>query len=350
MEEKIGSIKEKFANMPVEQLSTLIEVYREDLRAGVQKEIEKAYKKIEALKKEKDEDSKKRLVALEKQIADLTAESEKMTSEWRAEQSKMHELSDAMAALDAAKAEVASAMRAGDYEKASALQYGKIPELEEKIKKMNADAREYKTVLPEHIAAVVSKWTGVPAERLSVEEQSKLLNIEDELRKRVVGQDAALSIVARAIRRGRMGLKDPKRPVGSFIFMGPTGIGKTELAKAMAEELFFDRRAFFKYDMSYEFFKDKISLGGFARVWTGQTWQHIMPEVFTKENIERNSKLGKSLAGKNSRKLSDNEVRQVRQLKQNGLTYQEIYDKINHKVSLSTLKEIVTYKTYKEVK
>ena len=204
----------------------------------------------QALKKEKDEDSKKRLAVLEKQIAEVSAESEKMTAEWRAEQEKMHGLSDAMAALDAAKAEVASAMRAGDYEKASALQYGKIPELEEKIKKMNAESKEYKTVLPEHIAAVVSKWTGVPADRLTVEEQSKLLNIEDELRKRVVGQDAALSIVARAIRRSRAGLSDPHRPMGSFMFLGPTGVGKTEVAKALAEYLFNDDTAMTRIDMS----------------------------------------------------------------------------------------------------
>ncbi len=204
----------------------------------------------QALKKEKDEDSKKRLAILEKQIAEVTAESEKMTAEWRAEQEKMHGLSDAMAALDAAKAEVASAMRAGDYEKASALQYGKIPELEEKIKKMNAESKEYKTVLPEHIAAVVSKWTGVPAERLTMEEQSKLLNIEDELRKRVVGQDTALSIVARAIRRSRAGLSDPHRPMGSFMFLGPTGVGKTEVAKALAEYLFNDDTAMTRIDMS----------------------------------------------------------------------------------------------------
>ena len=204
----------------------------------------------QALKKEKDDDSKKRLAELEKQIADVSAESEKMTAQWRAEQEKMHGLSDAMAALDATRAEVASAMRAGDYEKASALQYGKIPELEEKIKKMNADAREYKTVLPEHIAAVVSKWTGVPAERLTTEEQSKLLNIEDELRKRVVGQDNALSIVARAIRRSRAGLSDPHRPMGSFMFLGPTGVGKTEVAKALAEYLFNDDTAMTRIDMS----------------------------------------------------------------------------------------------------
>ncbi len=204
----------------------------------------------QALKKEKDEDSKKRLKELETIIRDTEAESAKLTADWRAEQEKMRALSDAMAALDAAKAEVASAMRNGDYEKASALQYGKIPELEQQISKMNTDAREYKTVLPEHIAAVVSKWTGVPADKLSMEEQSKLLNIEDELRKRVVGQDHALTVVARAIRRSRAGLSDPHRPSGSFMFLGPTGVGKTEVAKALAEYLFNDETAMTRIDMS----------------------------------------------------------------------------------------------------
>lgn len=204
----------------------------------------------QALKKEKDADSKKRLGELDKLIAELQNESDKMTADWRAEQGKMRALSDAMAALDAAKAEVATAMRNGDYEKASALQYGKVPELEEQIRKLNADAREYKTVLPEHIAAVVSKWTGVPADKLTMEEQSKLLNIEDELRRRVVGQDHALTVVSRAIRRSRAGLSDPHRPAGSFMFLGPTGVGKTEVAKALAEYLFNDDTAMTRIDMS----------------------------------------------------------------------------------------------------
>ncbi len=204
----------------------------------------------QALKKEKDEESKKRLVELETLIKKTEQESADLTKKWRDNQEKMHGLSDAMAALDDARAEVAAAVRNGDYEKASALQYGKIPELTEKIKQMNADTREYKTVLPEHIAAVVSKWTGVPADRLSVEEQSKLLNIEDELRKRVVGQDEALSVIARAIRRSRAGLSDPRKPSGSFMFLGPTGVGKTEVAKALAEYLFNDDTAMTRIDMS----------------------------------------------------------------------------------------------------
>ncbi len=204
----------------------------------------------QALKKEKDEESKKRLKELDGIIKEAEAESKTLTQAWQAEQKKMRALSDAMAALDAAKAEVATAMRNGDYEKASALQYGKIPQLEEEIKKMNADAREYKTVLPEHIAAVVSKWTGVPADKLSGEEQTKLLNIEDELRNRVVGQDLALNLIARAIRRSRAGLSDPRRPAGSFMFLGPTGVGKTEVAKALAEYLFHDDTAMTRIDMS----------------------------------------------------------------------------------------------------
>ena len=204
----------------------------------------------QALKKEKDDESKKRLADLENIIKSVEAESKELTAQWQAEQQKMRGLSDAMAALDVAKAEVATAMRNGDYEKASALQYGKIPELEEKIVKMNADAKEYKTVLPEHIAAVVSKWTGVPADRLNAEEQSKLLNIEDALRNRVVGQDHALGVIARAIRRSRAGLSDPRRPMGSFMFLGPTGVGKTEVAKALAEYLFNDDTAMTRIDMS----------------------------------------------------------------------------------------------------
>jgi ATP-dependent Clp protease ATP-binding subunit ClpB len=203
----------------------------------------------QALKKEKDADSKKRLGDLEKLIAEVEAESEVMTHEWRAEQQKMRGMSDAMAALDAAKAEVASATRAGDFEKASALQYGKIPELEKRIAEFET-AKEYKTVLPEHIAAVVSRWTGVPVDKLTGDEQSRLLNLEDELRKRVIGQDHALGVVARAIRRSRAGLSDPNRPDGCFMFLGPTGVGKTELVKALTEQLFNDDAAMTRIDMS----------------------------------------------------------------------------------------------------
>jgi len=207
----------------------------------------------EALKQEKDAESKKRLKELEKQLADIESQSAAMTALWQAEQKKMRGLTDTMAELDAAKAEIANAMRAGDYEKASALQYGKIPELEKQIRdleKNKSAAAEYKTVTPEHIAAVVSRWTGVPAEKLTGDAQNKLLHIEDELRNRVVGQDAALSVVARAIRRSRAGLSDPRRPSGSFMFLGPTGVGKTELVKSLADLLFNDDTAMTRIDMS----------------------------------------------------------------------------------------------------
>ncbi|MCL2331503.1 MAG: ATP-dependent chaperone ClpB [Proteobacteria bacterium] len=207
----------------------------------------------EALRAEKDPDSKKRLTELEKQLADVESQSAAMTAAWQSEQKKMRGLSDAMADLDAAKASVASAMRAGDFEKASALQYGKIPELEKQIKDLESrkdKTPEYKTVTPEHIAAVVSRWTGVPAEKLTGDAQNKLLHIEDELRKRVVGQDHALAVVARAIRRSRAGLSNPRRPSGSFMFLGPTGVGKTELVKSLAELLFNDDTAMTRIDMS----------------------------------------------------------------------------------------------------
>ena len=205
-----------------------------------------------ALQKEKDAESKNRLKELEKQLADVESQSAAMTAQWQEQQKKMHGLSEAIAELDAAKAEVASSMRAGDFEKASALQYGKIPELEKQIAELekHESASEYKTVMPEHIALVVSRWTGVPAEKMTDNEQSRLLNIEDELRKRVIGQDAALSTVARAIRRSRAGLSNPRRPIGSFMFLGPTGVGKTELVKALAEQLFNDDTALTRIDMS----------------------------------------------------------------------------------------------------
>ena len=204
----------------------------------------------QALKKEKDAESKKRLAELDKIIADVSAQSAQQTAAWRAEQEKMHALSDAMAQLDTLRANVASAMRGGDYERASALQYGEIPKMEEKIKQLNTDTREYKTVLPEHIAAVVSKWTGVPADKIGADDQSKLMNIENEMRRRVVGQDHALSAVARAIRRSRAGLSDPHRPSASFMFLGPTGVGKTEVARTLAEYLFNDDTAMTRIDMS----------------------------------------------------------------------------------------------------
>jgi ATP-dependent Clp protease ATP-binding subunit ClpB len=205
-----------------------------------------------ALSKEKDEDSKKRLKELEKQLIDAESQSAAMTAQWQAQQKQMRGLSDTMAELDLAKAEVAFAMRNGDFEKASSVQYGKIPELENEIAALekNGHAQEYKTVTPEHIAAIVGRWTGIPTDKITGSEQEKLLNMEEDLRTRVIGQDSALSVVARAVRRSRAGLSDPRRPMGSFMFLGPTGVGKTELVKALAEQLFNDDTAMTRIDMS----------------------------------------------------------------------------------------------------
>jgi ATP-dependent Clp protease ATP-binding subunit ClpB len=205
-----------------------------------------------ALKKEKDADSKKRLADLEKEIANAGADEQKLATEWQAEQAQMRALSAAMTELENVKNDIAIAMRGGDFEKASSLQYGRVPELEKKIAELEKDdsAANYKTVMPAQIENVVSRWTGVPIEKIGGDERTKLLSIEDELRKRVIGQDAALSVVARAIRRSRAGLSDSRRPTGSFMFLGPTGVGKTEVAKALAEYLFNDETAMTRIDMS----------------------------------------------------------------------------------------------------
>ena len=240
----IDLIDEAAAHLRIE-ISSKPEELDETDRYLMQLKIEQ-----QALKKENDEDSKKRLKDLDKLITETSEKSKKLTESWEEEQRKMKSLSDAISALDSAKSEVAIALRNGDFEKASTLQYGKIPKLEEDIKNMNISSKEYKTVLPIHIAGVISKWTGIPVDKLNTEDQSKLINIEDELRKRVVGQDSALNAIARSIRRNRAGLSDPNKPIGSFIFMGPTGVGKTEVVKALSEYLFHDSNAMTRIDMS----------------------------------------------------------------------------------------------------
>lgn len=205
----------------------------------------------EALKKEKDADSKKRLAELEKNLKNIEAESESMNAAWKIERENMKNLAAAIEELDAAKAEMQSAVRRGDYASAGSLQNGKIPELAAKIAKLEKEnSEDFKSVSMRHIEQVVSKWTGIPVQKLSESEQSKLLKIESELAKRVVGQDNALGVIARAIRRSRAGLSDSKRPQGSFMFLGPTGVGKTELVKAVAELLFDNDQAMVRIDMS----------------------------------------------------------------------------------------------------
>jgi ATP-dependent Clp protease ATP-binding subunit ClpB len=219
----------------------------------------------EALKKEKDTASKDRLQTLEEDIAELQTQSDELTTAWAAEKDKLKGAASAKEELDRAHADMAEAQRVGDLSRASELKYATIPALEARIaeveKQEGGDAEDglvSEVVRPEHIAAVVSKWTGIPVDKMLEGEREKLLHMEDVLRARVVGQDDALSAVSNAVRRARAGLQDPGRPIGSFLFVGPTGVGKTELTKALAEFLFDDDTAVLRLDMSE--FQEKHSV------------------------------------------------------------------------------------------
>ena len=215
----------------------------------------------EALKKEQDVASKDRLQKLEKELADLEERSCEMTQRWEAEKGKVVESQKLKEQLDKARTEVELAQRKGDLTKASELLYATIPQLEKKIADAGSgDARLVnEAVTEEGIAAVVSRWTGVPVEKMLEGERAKLLRMEDELRRRVVGQEEALEAVSKAVRRARAGLQDPNRPIGSFLFLGPTGVGKTELVKALAQYLFDDERAMTRIDMSEYMEKHAVS-------------------------------------------------------------------------------------------
>ncbi|MEZ5986830.1 MAG: ATP-dependent chaperone ClpB [Hyphomonas sp.] len=209
----------------------------------------------EALKKEKDAASIDRLNTLEEEIAELQAHSDELTTAWSAEKNKLKGAATAKEQLDRAYAEMAEAQRQGDLAKASELKFSTIPQLEKLIQEAEgsedgAEGLVSEVVKPEHIAAVVSKWTGIPVDKMMEGEREKLLHMEDALRKRVVGQDPALEAVSNAVRRARAGLQDPNRPIGSFLFVGPTGVGKTELTKALAEFMFDDDTAILRLDMS----------------------------------------------------------------------------------------------------
>lgn len=210
---------------------------------------------VEALKKEKDAASKDRLKTIEGDIADLQSKSDELTSAWSAEKNKLKGTANAKDQLDRAYADMAEAQRTGDLARASELKFSTIPALEKQIKDVEGSEDEddglvSEVVRPEHIAAVVSKWTGIPVDKMLEGEREKLLQMEDALRERVVGQDAALEAVSNAVRRARAGLQDPNRPIGSFLFVGPTGVGKTELTKALAEFMFEDDTAILRLDMS----------------------------------------------------------------------------------------------------
>jgi ATP-dependent Clp protease ATP-binding subunit ClpB len=209
----------------------------------------------EALKKEKDAASKERLNTLEEEIAELQAHSDELTTAWSAEKNKLKGAATAKEQLDRAYAEMAEAQRQGDLAKASELKFSTIPQLEKLIQETESSEDGgggvvSEVVKPEDIAAVVSKWTGIPVDKMMEGEREKLLKMEDALRKRVVGQDPALEAVSNAVRRARAGLQDPNRPIGSFLFVGPTGVGKTELTKALAEFMFDDDTAILRLDMS----------------------------------------------------------------------------------------------------
>ena len=209
----------------------------------------------EALKKEKDTASQDRLKTLEGEIAGLETRSRELTTAWSAEKDKLKGAASAKEQLDRAYSDMAEAQRQGDLAKASELKFATIPQLEKMIAEVEAkgDAEGglvSEVVRPEHIAGVVSKWTGIPVDKMMEGEREKLLRMEDTLRGRVVGQEDALLAVSNAVRRARAGLQDPNRPIGSFLFVGPTGVGKTELTKALAEFMFDDDTAILRLDMS----------------------------------------------------------------------------------------------------
>ena len=205
----------------------------------------------EALKREDDPASRERLGKLEREMAELEEKSAALTASWQAEKQQLNESQKIKERLDQARSEVEVAQRRGDLGRASELLYGVIPDLEKKLATTQSGGQLVnEAVTDEQVAGVVARWTGIPVEKMLEGERGKLLRMEDELRRRVVGQEEALRAVANAVRRARAGLQDPNRPIGSFLFLGPTGVGKTELSKALAEFLFDDERAMVRIDMS----------------------------------------------------------------------------------------------------
>jgi ATP-dependent Clp protease ATP-binding subunit ClpB len=222
-------------------------------RETMQLEIER-----QALQREEDERSKSRLHEIEQRIADLKEKSSGMKAKWQSEKEAIERMRTAKAELEQLRLQLDQARNAGDLARASEIQYGQIPELERRFEAEQAQLAQIQAdgvtlkeeVDEEDVAQVVAKWTGVPVSKMLEGDMHKLLSMEDRLRQRVIGQDEALQAVANAVRRARAGLQDPNRPVGSFIFLGPTGVGKTETARALAEFLFDDERAMIRLDMS----------------------------------------------------------------------------------------------------
>lgn len=243
MDEAAAIVRTEINSSPTE----LDEVNRRILQLEIEQQ---------ALKKEDDRASQTRLEALEKELADLRQQSAAMTAQWQAEKKAIDQSKGVREQLDAAKLELEKAERAYDLNKMAELKYGRIPQLQsqlEALKKQNEE--QDKPLLREvvdasEIAEVVSRWTGIPVAKLTQSERDKLLNLADILHKRVIGQDEAVDAVSDSILRARSGLSDPNRPIGSFLFLGPTGVGKTELAKALAEAMFDDESSIVRIDMS----------------------------------------------------------------------------------------------------
>ncbi|MSO46004.1 MAG: ATP-dependent chaperone ClpB [Acidobacteria bacterium] len=245
MDESASKLRMEIDSMPAE----LDEVRRRIMQLEIERE---------ALRKEKDKASVERLGKLEKELADLKEEQNRLQSHWEQEKEAIQGTRKVKEELEQVRLEIERAQRAGDYARASELQYGRLPDLERKIRDEDtrlADLQQSERMLKEEvdeedIAEVVAKWTNIPVSRLMEGEIQKLLHMEDRLHQRVVGQDEAITAVSNAIRRARAGLQDPDRPLGSFIFLGPTGVGKTELARALAEFLFDDEHSMIRIDMS----------------------------------------------------------------------------------------------------
>jgi ATP-dependent Clp protease ATP-binding subunit ClpB len=223
---------------------------------------------LESLRKEKDDAAKQRRKAIEAEVAELEGREREMTEQWQAEKQAIAGVSETKERLDAARVEMERAERDADLQRAAELRYGEIPELESKVAQYESAERERggegpvflkEEVDADDIAEVVARWTGIPVSRLMEGETEKLLHMEQRLHERVVGQDAAIEAVATALRRSRAGLQDPDRPIGSFLFLGPTGVGKTELARALAEFMFDSQEAMIRIDMSEYMEKHSVS-------------------------------------------------------------------------------------------
>ncbi|MFL5115106.1 MAG: AAA family ATPase, partial [Microvirga sp.] len=221
---------------------------------NVDREIVRRKIEAEALKKETDAASKERLQRLEKELADLEEQSAAITARWKAEKDKLGRAAELKKKLDEARNQKDNAQRAGDWAKAGELTYSTIPALEKELREIESKADGAglmeEAVTPDHVAGVVSRWTGIPVDKMLEGEREKLLKMEEAISRRVVGQREAVEAVSTAVRRARAGLQDPNRPIGSFMFLGPTGVGKTELTKALAAYLFDDEAAMVRIDMS----------------------------------------------------------------------------------------------------